>query len=192
MADSDHTIPEEIWRDIPGYEGFYSISNLGRVRRDKAGRGATPGRILKPVMRRDRYRMIILSKSDQNSTFYLHDIVTMAFLGARIEGMQVNHKDGDKGNNSAANLEYCTLQENHRHAARLGLVASGERHSQTMKKLARRGEDNRSSKLTPDAVLLIRKKAASGNYTNQQIAAEYGISESAVRLIRHRKRWTHV
>lgn len=119
MATSDITTQEletEEWRDVPGYEGLYQVSNLGRVRRTKTGR------VLRPGKTRKGYFAVSFSRNSVRKSEYVHSCVARAFLGTRPEGLTINHKDGNKSNNCAANLEYCTNQENRDHAVRMGLL----------------------------------------------------------------------
>ena len=114
---------EEEWRPVVGWEGWYSVSNLGRVRRESMGRGSYPGRILKPRWNHlQRYPQVSLSRGNKVTPHYIHRLVAMAFLGSSPAGKeQINHRDGDRTNNAVSNLEFVTSSENVRHALRLGL-----------------------------------------------------------------------
>jgi hypothetical protein len=126
--------PEELaneeWREVVGYEGIYSISNLGRVRRDLTNGNTKAGRILKPQTDKKGYFMVSLYKNNKPRSTKIHHMVVYAFIGPRPEGMQINHKDPKTGkaNNRLDNLEYCTGLENIRHAHAHGLMrfATGE------------------------------------------------------------------
>ena len=111
---------EEIWRDIPGYEGRYQVSNLGRVkslpqivpRRDGRSRW-NPGRVLKPESTRSGHLAVHLCSGPQNQMKKVHQLVAAAFLGEKpSEVMEVCHNDGNPKNNRATNLRYDTHQEN--------------------------------------------------------------------------------
>jgi uncharacterized protein YerC len=112
----------EVWRDVPGYEGLYSVSSWGRVR-SLIGRrrGLAQG-----CMRREGYWGHSLNRDGKLKTFRTHMLVALAFLGPRPAGYTVNHKDGNKLNNRASNLEYMTLADNIRHGFAHGLMAVGE------------------------------------------------------------------
>ena len=121
----------ERWADIPGFEARYQVSDLGRVRslpfmqRYLLRNGA-------PAMRRTAEKLLSLQKinsgylvvqlwlDDVAHPFTVHRLVAKAFVPG--EGPQVNHKDGVKTNNVAANLEWMTSSENHEHAVELGLL----------------------------------------------------------------------
>ncbi len=113
----------EVWKEVPGYEGFYSVSNLGRVRRDAVGQGARAGYILKATVSRPvGYLRVGLVRDGKQKTRFIHNLVANAFLGPYPDGQCVNHKDGNKLNNLPGNLEYMTLGDNNRHAWQIGIL----------------------------------------------------------------------
>lgn len=109
---------EEQWKSIIGYEGWYEVSNLGRIKRVKKEDNTYEGRILIP--KKKRYIDITLCKNGKAHTHRLHKFVAECFIGPR-NGLQINHKDGNKHNNIVDNLEYVTAKENSQHARRMGL-----------------------------------------------------------------------
>lgn len=116
--------PVEVWRPAFGFEGHYSVSSEGRVRRDRAGKGARAGYVLKAtIMKANGYMRVGLVVAGRQVTRTIHSLVAEAFLGPYPAGEQwsVNHIDGNKLNNSASNLEYLTLAENAKHAHQIGL-----------------------------------------------------------------------
>ena len=106
---------EEVWKDIPGYEGIYSISNMGKVRNDKTNR------ILKQGQSGKGYLMVQLCKDGKAKSIRIHKLVMNAFQGES-KGLQINHIDGNKKNNQLSNLEYCSAKENTQHAWNIGLA----------------------------------------------------------------------
>ena len=100
---------EEVWKDIPGYEGFYEVSNFGRVK----SLHLKP-KILNPKAPSHRYKRVSLSVGGVKKQHSVHRLVLLAFIGP--SNLQVNHIDGDKNNNTLTNLEYCTPKENINHA----------------------------------------------------------------------------
>ena len=105
---------------------------------------------------------------------YLHRVVYEAAHGAIPDGMQINHIDGDKTNNALSNLELVTQAENARHASITGLMQHGER--------------NHRARLTAEQVQEIRNPMRLK--TNAEWAREFGVSRSAISLIRSGKNWT--
>lgn len=120
----------EIWLPIKGYEGFYEVSNFGKIRsldRLVDGRwGVThrKGRILTGGLDKDGYRLFILSKNGLRKTHKLHRLIAVTFIENPYGYSQINHKDGNKQNNRVDNLEWVTPQKNIQHAFTLGLNKS--------------------------------------------------------------------
>lgn len=108
---------EEVWRDIKGYEGLYQASNLGNVRNAKTKR------ILKQAKDKCNYCIVSLSKQSKHKTITVHTLVAKTFIikPNQNQKLQVNHKDGNKSNNNANNLEWITPSQNLKHAYKNGL-----------------------------------------------------------------------
>lgn len=124
-----------VWTSIPGYEGFYEVSNYGDIR--SLTRLVPYGRHKNTVYRgRDlkqfisgSYLGVKLAKAGMTKTKYVHELVLLAFEGDRpsVEGRcEIRHLDGDKTNNRLSNLKYGTVKENFadRKLHRMGLVAT--------------------------------------------------------------------
>lgn len=113
---------KEIWKPIKEYEGLYEVSNLGRVRSlDKIvkkwdGERLLKGRVLKENIGKFGYRKSILTKNHKAKTLLLHRLVANTFIPNPENKPQVNHIDGNKGNNNVDNLEWVTASENVKHA----------------------------------------------------------------------------
>jgi len=176
--------PQETWRCIPGCDGFYSVSNLGRVRSEPiqtSAVGRRRGRILKCCPDTKGYLLFgVCLPGRKRRTMKVHHAVALAFLGPRLEGYQVNHKSGDKLDNSVANLEYVTCRENIRHCWRMGL--HGTEHC--------RGAANRQAKLTEEDVRVIRRLYP--DLSIGRLAALYGVTKTNISFIVRRKTWRHV
>lgn len=123
----------EIWKDILNYEEFYEVSNLGRVRRKegfvKSGikyndKRKVKSYILKQNKKRSGYLTVDLSKNNVVKTISVHRIVAFAFCENPYNKKEVNHKNGNKQDNRAENLEWCTASENIKHAFDIGLKKS--------------------------------------------------------------------
>ena len=125
----------ELWTSIPGFDGFYEVSNFGNVRSLTRcvpyGRykGMTyKGRDIKQFITR-AYLSVTLSRAGVTKTAYTHELVLLAFEGARPKTAtrgEIRHLDGNKLNNALTNLKYGTIGENSadRVLHKLGLVAS--------------------------------------------------------------------
>lgn len=121
------------WKDIYGYEGLYQISNTGEIRsldrkilysngKKTLHKGKNKEIQIRP---RTNYRTINLYNSEKKyRQLYVHRLVAAAFLPNDdiVNKVQVNHIDGDKGNNNASNLEWCTALHNMQHARKTGLL----------------------------------------------------------------------
>lgn len=103
---------EEIWKDIEGYEGFYQVSNFGRVKRVETNR------ILKGRKDSKGYLMANLSKNSIVSNKTIHRLVAQAFIPNPENKPDINHIDEDKTNNNVNNLEWSTRKENCNHGTR--------------------------------------------------------------------------
>lgn len=110
---------EEIWKPIEGYEGIYSVSNLGNIK--GVVRPGSSGALLKPVKNHFGYLTVHLYSHPKNRGFLIHRLVAKAFIPNPENKKTVNHIDGNKENNMVENLEWATYSENHKHAYRMGL-----------------------------------------------------------------------
>lgn len=116
-------LPGEQWKDIPNYEGIYQASNLGRIksleRMVKYKNGAhKPQKENISYQRRSRntYLLVGLYKEGSEKKALVHRLIAMAFLPNNEAKAAVNHKDGNKANNSVENLEWVTNSENMKHS----------------------------------------------------------------------------
>ena len=98
---------EEIFKDVKGYEGYYEVSNLGRVR-STSYKGT---RILKPSLK-SRYKIVVFCINQIKVHKLVHRLVAEAFIPNPDNLPQVNHKDEDKTNNCVENLEWCDVKYN--------------------------------------------------------------------------------
>lgn len=187
MSVSDSTpnpqlpLDHEEWRDLPGYEGHYQVSSMGSVRsldRTDIRGHKIKGRIFKCGCIVSGYRTVIFTKFNKDQRFLVHRLVTLAFIGPCPEGRQVNHKDGDKLNNAASNLEYVTPRENVAHAYATGLTRN-------------RGEDHHHARFTVEDVLDIRRRVAQGE-PQRSLARFHNASPAAINEIINRATWKHV
>lgn len=120
------------------------------------------------------YLYVVLVNAPKRQTVRLHGLVAAAFIGPRPEGLHINHKDGNRHNNAAANLEYVTRRQNEDHAVANALHAWGEKHGM--------------AKLTEEAVWHIRSSPESA----VALAARYGVQDGTIQAVRNGKTWRHL
>ncbi len=175
---------KEIWKDVKGYEGYYSVSNRGIVKSldrviDHHGNG---------LFTRKR-KGIILSQYEHKGYFYLtlslngvrkkqlvHRVVASTFIQNPENKRTVNHIDGDKSNNNVDNLEWATSAENNQHAYDTGLFTTF-------------GENQPTSILKYDEVVKIRELHKTGKYLHRELAEMFGMSRRHIGNIVNNKRW---
>lgn len=171
----------ETWKDIEGYEEEYQVSTLGRIRSkdriDSADRNLS-GKIIKLLPHgKTGYLKIGLHQNGKQNTVLVHRLVAKAFVANPKQYVEVNHKNGDKKDNRAENLEWCSRSHNVRHAyQKLG-----------RKPKPQRGEKHGRAKLNWNKVAAIR--AAHPRKTMGELAREYGVSRSTIAKIVHYEAW---
>jgi hypothetical protein len=171
---------QEEWRGVFGYEPFYEVSSLGRIRR--RDRITADGRSLRekvliPVVR-SSYLYVTLCGADKSTyrSAAIHRLVCAAFRGCEpFRRADVNHLDGDKFNNTASNLEWTTRSQNQRHAADIGLKPHGER--------------SHLSKLRLPQVVQIRETYGRGGISQAAIASDFGVSQTCIGKIVRGEKW---
>ncbi|WP_336974201.1 NUMOD4 motif-containing HNH endonuclease [Sphingobium aromaticiconvertens] len=187
----ERAVAELVWRDIPGYEGLYQASSDGQIRsldrivalRGRYGqlvRRKLKGVVLSQTMQEATpgyFRWTVgLSRDGHCSTRLVHQLVMEAFVGPRSSGIEVAHGDGDPLNNRLDNLRYATPAENTADKVAHGTVAQGGRVA--------------GAKLSEDQVRAI--KSQKGRLRLRELAALYGVAESAISRIQNGVRWGHV
>ena len=165
---------EETWKEIR--DTCYSVSNLGRV----ASRRDGGWRIMRSPNNGRGYPNLNLSMGGESHNFRVHALVAAAFLGSRPSpAHEVNHKDGNRANNSADNLEWVTRAENERHA----IDVLGKSHA--------RGSANARAKLDPRKVLEIRSRLGAGA-PKSHIAKLFGVSAESIAQVARGETWAWV
>lgn len=165
-----------MWKDIPGFEGKYQISDDGEVKslRRWVPNGSPKGmwlreRILHQQPIPNGYLQVSLRDGAQTYVKYVHIMVAEAFLTKPSPHHIVNHKDGNKRNCKVSNLEYVTFSENNQHAYDTALHSKNKR------------------RLTPQEVLQIR--AEYPTLSRRELATKYNISKNAIDCIVTYKTW---
>lgn len=112
----NNNLSDEEWRDIPGYEGLYQVSNLGRVKSLPRGRQypsrQTHNNIRVLKLKSNGYYQVNLSKFNKVKCYSVHRLVALAFIPNPKKLPCINHKDENKTNNCVENLEWCTRRYN--------------------------------------------------------------------------------
>ena len=116
----------ETWKDIRGYEGYYQVSNKGRIRSlnrtivDSRGiKFNKKGKLLSTHKGENGYVYVSLKKNNKTRTFTVHRLVAIYFVPNLLNLPIVNHKDEDKENNKAENLEWCTYEYNNSYGTKI-------------------------------------------------------------------------
>lgn len=179
---------KEQWADTYIQGDSYQVSNLGNVRgkdrvvNSKNGSTRTvKGRELNPYTTANGYKMVSLglNMSRKRSCVFVHRLVASAFCDNPENRKIVHHKDGDKANNTAQNLEWSTKSENFFHAMVAGCI------------VLRRGKDCHWSKITESKVLEIKSLLSQG-VKPRPVAAIVGVTPSIVYGIRKGVSWKHI
>jgi hypothetical protein len=180
----------EIWLPVKGFEFTHHVSNFGRVKSlPRETIGVTPtgikckfkhfGKILCNSFNGSGYKTTAISINGAVKTKTTHRLVACAFIPNPNGLPQVNHMDGDKLNNYAFNLEWCSASQNQLHAIEHGLI----NHP--------RGTNRAFAKLTDDDIRKIRIQISTG-ITQRLIAREFDVSPSQITSIKQGKTWAHV
>lgn len=172
---------KEIWKPIKGYEEYYEVSNLGRVK--SLAKTWSVGRkgitILKLGHRSGGYDFVVLCVDKVKKYASVHRLVALHFCSNTNNLNVVNHIDCDIYNNKATNLEWTTSSGNTIHSYKMGRRASTK------------GENHPLCKLSENDILNIRLNCRNG--VNQRyIAKEYGIAQGQVSKINTKERWSHI
>lgn len=176
------TTQEEVWYPVPGYEGLYDVSNMGRVRsnsrpsRNWRAEWMTKPRIKKFTIASHGYLVArFTNQAGESKNIYLHSIMCTVFNGVQPEeDSTVNHKNGQKRDNRPENLEWVSQEDNTEHALEAGL--------------AKRGSKHHFSKLTEENV----RSILSDKRGCVKLGREYGVTPSAIKYIRQGKCWRHL
>ena len=154
----------ELWKDIPGYEGLYQASNLGRI---KDIRGKVH-KIRKSSVDSNGRLTIGLNKNGKRKTCKTSSLIALTFIGNRPKGYDVCHLDGDKLNNNINNLSYDT-------------------RSQNMRDMYRQGGKVGRGKLTTIEICFIRHLYKTGKFNFLKLSKIFEVRECHIRDIVNKK-----
>ena len=180
------------WKIIPNYGEHYQINREGVIRinpssprlklqesrKGKKGYASLKkaGDLVSTHVSPDGYGRVNLKKECGKYTSHnIHRILMLTFHPPADDSLQINHKDGDKLNNSFENLEWCTQLENLKHAWDTGLRPAPSHRI-----------------LNEAQVLEVREMRASSDKTLKEIGKLYGVTQHAIWRIVHRKTWKHI
>lgn len=173
---SCHPLTVERWLPVVGWEGYYEVSDLGRVR--SLPRRNAPGGIMSPSRTRNgRYLVVKLARDGGYVTRRVHRLVGEAFLGPLPPGQHTRHGPGGSLDNRLVNLSYGTPLQN--------------THDQIRDGTMRRGTAKQEAKLTEAIVAECRARYTAGE-TQQALAAEFGVSQTTMGKAITGRTWTAV
>ena len=166
----------EEWRPVPGFEGLYDVSSLGRLRSywkiGWQGLLCAKPRLCMIGSQKSKYIYVGLQRNRRGYYFGLHQIVLLAFIGPRPFGHQGAHLNGQSKDNRLINLAYVTVSENAVHKKQHGT------------------ERNPSRKLGLSDVAEIRRMYATGG-KQPAIAAKFGMSQQQISRIVNHRNWNY-
>ena len=171
-------LPDEIWRDVVGFEGLYRISNFGRVNSLRwAG-----GRIMKPKISNFGYPCLTLFKDGKKFFTAVHLLVARAFVPNPDGKPVVHHRDNNPENPRADNLEWVTYSENEYYAFQSG------------RKKGMFGEENPGAKLSNEDVRQILELYVEGdkNFGGKALAEKFGVTPASISNIICGKTFKHI
>lgn len=177
----------EIWKSLKNvveHGENYEVSNLGKVRSINRvncyGRRIT-SKTKKSWAQRDGYHLIGISGDRKRKIYLLHRLVALAFLPNPENKPEVNHKNGNKSDNSVSNLEWSTRRENVQHA-----------YDEKLIKKKDIGENHYLSKLTDESVREIRRLYLEKVCNQRELGEMYGVRQDTISDIVRFKTWKHV
>lgn len=176
---------KEIWKDVVGFEGYYTVSNFGNIISvDRDVWSSALNRMVKingrkRILSKNRsgYPTVILSKNGVNKNIPIHRLVAMAFIPNPENKPFVNHIDRNVANPNYLNLEWVTPKENIQHSLSLGGFSKMPK-----------GELNARSKLKSEQVCEIKNRLKNGERPIS-IYKDYGVSKYAIYEIKWGRTW---
>jgi hypothetical protein len=183
----DYEYINEVWKAIPGFNGYYEASNYGRIKSlsryvpDYRGFRLIKERIIKVNFNsKGYYQVSIYHPKTGKQKLKVHRLVAMAFIDNPNNKPQVNHINCIKTDNNVDNLEWCTNDENQKHACENGLKGSAI------------GSKSPRTNLTEEIVLKIKKTPAKTKQERVKVANSFGITLRCYEHIKYGSSWKHV
>lgn len=160
----------EIWKPVKGYEGLYSVSNLGRVRSERFNK------IMSLCPNWDGYNQTAFRKNGKSKTIRVCRLVATHFLENKNKNLEINHKNNIRNDDRAINLEWITHQENIIQSHKTG-------------KASQRGEKNSRNVIPKKDIQKIKDEYSNGGITYQAIADRYGVTKHCIYSIVKGRTW---
>lgn len=169
----------EVWKEIPEYDGKYYVSSYGRVKVIYKW-AKNKEKILSPMINKDGYYQVNLSLKKKVKHHRVHRLVAEAFVSNPNKYPMINHKDENKSNNKAENLEWCDHIYNIRYGTRTKRCFETKRKNHSFHRV-----------LTREQAYEIRKTCVPYDvaYGIKQTAKKYGVSTTIISNIVHNKAW---
>lgn len=174
----------EEWREIPGFNGRYLVSNIGRVRNSKHFcKSEEPG-IMTPFMtgraNGGYLRIALLMPTGEQRKFQVHQLVATAFIPNPDKKPHINHINCVRCDNRVENLEWCTPKENAEHKVKMGRCNPSK------------GESHAHAKLNDRQVIEIKRQLKEGKISMYRIAKNFGVHKVTIFDIKYNNTWKHI
>lgn len=171
-------------KDIPGYEGIYAACENGEIwsfPKDCSEKGSRwkDGRFLKSWLIGNGYKTVSLYKDGSSKKFLIHRLIATTFIENPFNFSEVNHKDGNRLNNSVSNLEWVNSSQNKKHAWERGLY----KH---------RGTGHYLTKFTDKDIIDIRNLYKEKTFSIRKISSMYNVTPMTINGIVKGKTWKHI
>ncbi len=172
-------------KDIPEFEGLYAITKDGSIwsypkvwKRRNGTTSKHDGKWMSLWLHNAGYLGVDLrDKRGVKRKFLVHRLVALTYIGIP-KRLEVNHKNGNKKDNSASNLEWVTSSQNSQHAEQNGWLPH------------KRGAEHKFAKLNEEKVAKIRLLTVT--HSNKEIASMFGVNSGVISRVVNRKAWRHV
>ncbi len=174
---------EVVWKPLLGFEGIYSVSNIGAIRSEertifkKTGSAHLKMKMMKSILGKDGYCRISLRRDNKTFTFLLHRLILSSFVRSPVGKEEGCHKDGNSFNNHLTNLKWGTHAENEAHKVSKGT--------------SNRGSNHYLSKLKEVDVQEIKTLLREG-LSQMKVAKVFKVDRRLINQIATGKTWKHV